>query len=358
MGNRIYNFSAGPSMLPLEVLNRAAAEMTNYNGSGMSVMEMSHRSKVYDEIITGAEALLRRIMGIPDNYHVLFLQGGASTQFAMVPMNLLKTKADYVVTGSFAKKAWEEAKRYGDIRVAGSSQEEHFSRIPTQSELTLSDDADYLYLCSNNTIYGTAWGYIPETNAPIVADMSSNILSAPVDVTKYGLIFAGAQKNMAPAGLTVVIIREDLVSEPMSFTPTMLAYKTHVKGKSMYNTPPTYPIYIMKLVLEWLESIGGLEGMEKINLKKSAMLYDYLDSSSFYKAVAAKDSRSIMNVTFRTGDEELDAKFVKESVAAGFSNLKGHRETGGMRASIYNAVPVEGVEALVEFMAKFEKENG
>ncbi len=344
-------------MLPLEVLNRAAAEMTNYNGSGMSVMEMSHRSKVYDEIITGAEALLRRIMGIPENYHVLFLQGGASTQFAMVPMNLLKNKADYVLTGYFSKKACDEAKKYGDIRVAGSSESENFARIPRQSELDVDNDADYLYICSNNTIYGTAWDYVPETKAPIVADMSSNICSAPVDVTKYGLIFAGAQKNMAPAGLTLVIVRDDMLSTPLSFTPTMLDYNTHVKGKSMYNTPPTYPIYIMKLVLEWIESIGGLEGMQKLNLKKSSMLYDYLDSSKLFKAAAAKDSRSIMNVTFRTGNDELDAKFVKEATAKGFSNLKGHRAVGGMRASIYNAMPIEGVEALVEFMAGFEKEN-
>jgi len=344
-------------MLPLEVLNRAAAEMTNYNGSGMSVLEMSHRSKVYDEIITSAEALLRRIMGIPENYHVLFLQGGASTQFAMIPMNLLKNKADYVLTGHFSKKAYEEAMKYGEISIAGSSESENFARIPRQNELKINDDADYLYICANNTIFGTAWDYIPETKAPVVADMSSNICSAPIDVSKYGLIYAGAQKNMAPAGLTIVIVRDDMLTKPMDFTPTMLNYNIHVKNKSMYNTPPTYPIYIMKLVLEWIESIGGLEGMQKINLKKSAMLYDYLDSSNLFKPAAAKDSRSIMNVTFRTGNEELDAKFIKEATANGFSNLKGHRVVGGMRASIYNAMPVEGVEALVDFMAKFEKEN-
>ncbi|WP_087064295.1 3-phosphoserine/phosphohydroxythreonine transaminase [Intestinibacillus massiliensis] len=358
---RIYNFSAGPSMLPLPVLEKAAAEMTNCQGSGMSVMEMSHRSKVYDGIIKDTEAALRRVMGIPDNYKVLFLQGGATLQFAAVPMNLMKSgKADYAVTGNFANNAYKEAKKFGDIHVAFSSKEGNFDRVPTQAELDIRPDADYFYICANNTIYGTEFGYDPETPAgvPLVADMSSNILSKPVDVSKYGVIYAGAQKNMGPAGLTVVIVREDLLgSYPAEKYPTILDWKLMAEKESMYNTPPTYAIYILGLVLEWVESMGGLTAMAGLAEKRSGMLYDYLDSQDFYKAVAAKDSRSRMNVTFRTGSDELDAKFAKESVAAGMSNLKGHRSVGGMRASIYNAMPVEGVEKLLDFMKKFAADN-
>lgn len=360
--NRIFNFSAGPSMLPLPVLEKAQAELLNYGGSGMSVMEMSHRSKYFDDIITQAEALFHKVMNIPEDYKVLFLQGGASTQFAMVPMNLLSSpegKADYVVSGSFAKKAYEEAQKFSpNIHCAASTKAENFVRVPEQSELDLSADADYVHICFNNTIYGTKYSYIPETgNVPLVADMSSCILSEPVDVTKFGMIYAGAQKNLAPAGVTIVIIRKDLLKEPLPGTPTMLDYRTHADNDSMYNTPPCYPIYICKLVLEWIESLGGVEALAEINRKKAALLYDYLDNSKMFHAVADKGSRSMMNVTFRTGDADLDAKFVKESTAAGFSNLKGHRSVGGMRASIYNAMPMEGVEALVAFMKKFEEEN-
>ena len=355
--SRIYNFSAGPSMLPLEVLNRAAAEMTDYNGSGMSVMEMSHRSKVFQSIADETELRFRRVLGIPDNYDVLFLQGGASLQFAMVPMNLLKTTADYVVSGEFSGKAYKEACKYGSIRLAATGEANNFTKIPTQAELSLNPDADYLHLCHNNTIYGTTWQYVPETPAPIVADMSSDILSMPVDVSRYGMIYAGAQKNMAPAGLTVVIIRHDLISEPMACTPTMMNYGVHAKAKSMYNTPPCYQIYILKLVLEWLENLGGLEAMQAINIKKAALLYEFLDSSSFFQPIADPGSRSRMNVTFRAPTPELDDAFVKASSAAGFSNLKGHRLVGHMRASIYNAMPMEGVEKLVAFMRDFEKAN-
>lgn len=360
--NRIFNFSAGPSMLPLPVLEKAQAELLNYGGSGMSVMEMSHRSKYFDDIITQAEALFHKVMNIPEDYKVLFLQGGASTQFAMVPMNLLSSpegKADYVVSGSFAKKAYEEAQKFSpNIHCAASTKAENFVRVPEQSELDLSADADYVHICFNNTIYGTKYSYIPETgNVPLVADMSSCILSEPVDVSKFGMIYAGAQKNLAPAGVTIVIIRKDLLKEPLPGTPTMLDYRTHADNDSMYNTPPCYPIYICKLVLEWIESLGGVEALAEINRKKAALLYDYLDNSKMFHAVADKGSRSMMNVTFRTGDADLDAKFVKESTAAGFSNLKGHRSVGGMRASIYNAMPMEGVEALVAFMKKFEEEN-
>lgn len=360
--NRIFNFSAGPSMLPLPVLEKAQAEMLNYGGSGMSVMEMSHRSKYFDDIITQAEALFHKVMNIPEDYKVLFLQGGASTQFAMVPMNLLSSpegKADYVVSGSFAKKAYEEAQKFSpNIHCAASTKEENFVRVPEQSELDLSADADYVHICLNNTIYGTKYSYIPETgNVPLVADLSSCILSEPVDVTKFGMIYAGAQKNLAPAGVTIVIIRKDLLKEPLPGTPTMMDYRTHADNDSMYNTPPCYPIYICKLVLEWIDSLGGVEVLADINRKKAALLYDYLDNSKMFHAVADKGSRSLMNVTFRTDDADLDAKFVKESTAAGFSNLKGHRSVGGMRASIYNAMPMEGVEALVAFMKKFEEEN-
>lgn len=348
-------------MLPLSVLETAASEMTNYHGSGMSVMEMSHRSKVYDTIIKDTEAALRRVMEIPDNYKVLFLQGGATLQFAAIPMNLLKTgKADYAVTGNFANNAYKEAKKFGDIHEAFSSKETNFDRVPRQEELEIRPDADYFYICANNTIYGTEFHYDPETPAgvPLVADMSSNILTRPVDVSKYGVIYAGAQKNMGPAGVTVVIVREDLLgSYPAEKYPTILDWKLMAEKDSMYNTPPTYGIYILGLVLAWVEEQGGLKAMQELAEKRSSMLYEYLDSQDFYKPVAEKESRSRMNVTFRTGDAELDAKFAKESMAAGMSNLKGHRSVGGMRASIYNAMPVEGVEKLIDFMKKFAEEN-
>ena len=359
--NRIYNFSAGPSMLPVPVLERCAADMLNYQGSGMSVMEMSHRSKVYDGIIKETEATLRRVLSIPDNYKVLFLQGGATTQFAAIPMNLLKTgKADYALTGSFASKAYKEAQKFGDMHAAFSSKETNFDHVPTQDELDIRPDADYFYICANNTIYGTEYQYDPETPAGVelVADMSSNILSKPVDVSKYGVIYAGAQKNMGPAGVTVVIVREDLLGNyPLEKYPVMLDWKTMADKDSMYNTPPTYGIYVLGLVAKWVEDMGGVKAMQERAEKRSSMLYDYLDSQDFYKTVAAKDSRSHMDVTFRTGNDELDAKFAKESMAAGMSNLKGHRSVGGMRASIYNAMPIEGVEKLIDFMKKFAEEN-
>ena len=359
--SRVYNFSAGPSMLPETVLKKAAAEMLDYQGSGQSVMEMSHRSKVYDGIIKEAQRLLREVMGIPDNYKVLFLQGGASSQFAAVPMNLMTKsgKADYVLSGQFSTKAYKEAARYGDCKVVASSKEDNFSHIPALDPNEFRPDADYFHICMNNTIYGTVWHDLPQTgNVPLVADISSCILSKPIDVSKFGLLYAGVQKNVAPAGLTIVIVRDDLLGEPMEFTPTMFNYKVMAENDSMYNTPPCWPIYICKLVLEWIQNdIGGLEEMEKRNVRKAQLLYDFLDSSSLFKACAEKDSRSIMNVTFVTGDKDLDAKFVKKSEAAGFVNLKGHRSVGGMRASIYNAMPEEGVAKLVEFMKKFEQEN-
>lgn len=360
--NRIFNFSAGPSMLPVPVLERAASEMLNYKGSGMSVMEMSHRSKVYDGIIKDVESALRRVMSIPDNYKVLFLQGGATMQFSAIPMNLMKTgKADYAVTGNFANGAFKEAKKFGDIHVAYTSKETDFDHVPTQDQLDIRADADYFYICANNTIYGTEYSYDPQTPAgvPLVADMSSNILSKPVDVSKYGVIYAGAQKNMGPAGLTVVIVRDDLLGTypAEGKAPTILDWKLQAEKESMYNTPPTYAIYVLGLVLEWIESLGGLAAMQKRAEEKSQLLYDYLDSTDFYKSVARSDSRSHMNVTFRTGSEELDAKFAKESAAAGMSNLKGHRSVGGMRASIYNAMPIEGVQTLIDFMKKFASEN-
>ena len=334
--------------------------MLNYEGSGMSVMEMSHRSSVYDKIIKDTEKRLRSLMQIPDNYKVLFLQGGASTQFASVALNLMqKGKADYVVTGYFAKKAAQEAKKFGEVSVAASTEEENFSRIPKQDELKLDADADYVYICNNNTVYGTEYHYVPQTGeVPLVADMSSDILSQPIDVSQYGVIFAGAQKNMGCAGLTVVIIREDLIGHARDITPTMFNYKVMAENDSMYNTPPCWPIYISKLVLEWIKKdIGGLEKMEERNVRKAQLLYDFLDNSSLFTGCADKADRSIMNVTFVTGDKDLDAKFVKESTAAGFVNLKGHRSVGGMRASIYNAMPEEGIVKLVEFMKKFELEN-
>ena len=359
--NRVYNFSAGPSMLPESVLLRAAAEMLDYEGSGQSVMEMSHRSKVYDAIIKGAESLLREVMEIPDNYKVLFLQGGASSQFAMVPLNLMtkNRKADYVLSGQFSTKAYKEAARFGDCKVVASSKEQNFSRIPDLDPKEFRPDADYFHICMNNTIYGTVFHALPETgDVPLVADISSCILSRPIDVSRFGVLYAGAQKNVAPAGLTIVIIREDLIGEPQEKTPTMFMYKTHAESDSMYNTPPCYSIYMCKLVLEWLKNeVGGLKAMEKRNVEKAALLYDFLDRSKLFKGCAEKESRSIMNVTFVTGDKDLDAKFVQEAAAAGFVDLKGHRSVGGMRASIYNAMPREGVEKLVQFMENFEKEN-
>ena len=359
--NRVYNFSAGPSMLPMPVLEQCANEMICYGESGMSVMEMSHRSPVYEEIISGAESLLREVMNIPDNYKVLFMQGGASTQFSAVPLNLMtgSGKADYVVSGQFSKKAFQEAKKYGDVVCIASSEDKNNSYIPVIKKEDIRPDADYVHVCFNNTIYGTKYYYIPDTgDIPLVADMSSCIISEPVDVSKFGMIYAGAQKNMAPAGLTVVIIREDLLGKEKDFTPVMLNYKTIADNSSMYNTPPCYPIYVCKLVLEWIKNeIGGLEKMKERNYHKAGILYDFLDNSKLFKAAAKKEDRSVMNVTFVTGDKDLDNKFVKEAEAAGFVNIKGHRSVGGMRASIYNAMPVEGIEKLVEFMKKFEEEN-
>ena len=343
---RIYNFSAGPSMMPLPVLEKAAAEMTNYGGSGMSVMEMSHRSKYYDDIINGAQDVLRRVYNIPDNYRILFMQGGATMQFSAVPLNLMVTgKADYAITGNFARNAYKEAKKFGDIHIAATSEADNFTWVPTPDQLDIRPDADYFYICANNTIFGTEWHYDPNAgDVPVVADMSSNILSKPVDISKYGIIYAGAQKNMGPAGMAVVIIREDLMGHYRENMPVLLDYQLMADKNSMYNTPPTYSIYMMKLVTEWVEQMGGLEAMAKNADLRSSMLYDYLDSTDFYKGAAQKASRSRMNVTFRTGNDELDKKFIQESIDAGMTNLKGHRLVGGMRASIYNAMPIEGVE--------------
>ena len=358
--DRVYNFSAGPSMLPLEALERAGAEITNYQGSGMSVMEMSHRSKVFQKIFDDTQAKFRKALNVPEGYKVLFLQGGASTQFSAVPLNLIGAtgRADYAVTGNFSKLAYKEALKYGEISVAATSEDENHTYIPAQSALKLDPKASYFYYCANNTIYGTEWQYVPETGeVPLVCDMSSNILSRPVDVSKYGVIFAGAQKNMAPAGLTVVIVKEDLAGKELPYTPLMLGYKTMIDKDSMYNTPPCWCIYMLGLTLDWLESQGGVEGMERIKHGKAQMLYDVLDDSKLFTCAAKPGSRSDMNVTFRSVSEELDAKFVAEATAAGFTNLKGHRNVGGMRASIYNAMPVEGVEKLAEFIKKFDKEN-
>ena len=357
---RVYNFSAGPSMLPEEVLTKAAEQMLCYEDSGMSVMEMSHRSPVYEKIISSAEALLRQVMEIPDNYKVLFLQGGASTQFAAVPLNLLRKsgKADYILSGQFSTKAYQEAQKYGDIKAVASSKEQNFSFVPKTTRADFRADADYVHICFNNTIYGTKFSYIPDTgDIPLVADMSSCIISEPIDVSKFGIIYAGAQKNMAPAGLTVVIIREDLLGGARKDTPAMLDYKLMADNGSMYNTPPCYCIYIAKLVYEWILDMGGLEEMKKYNEKKCAVLYDYLDSQDYYIAPVEKESRSMMNVTFVTGDSELDKKFASEASAVGLKNLKGHRSVGGMRASIYNAMPYAGVEKLVDFMKNFAKNN-
>ncbi|WP_326974866.1 3-phosphoserine/phosphohydroxythreonine transaminase [Caproicibacter sp. BJN0012] len=358
---RVYNFSAGPSMLPEAVLRRAADEMLDYKGCGQSVMEMSHRSSEYEGIINSAESLLREVMGIPCSYKVLFLQGGAATQFAMVPLNLMNKnkKADFVVTGQWATKAWKEASRYGETKVIASSKDKTFTYIPELDPSSFSRDADYFHICMNNTIYGTTYQDLPQTgDIPLVADVSSCILSAPLDVSRFGLLYAGAQKNMGIAGLTTVIIREDLIGSAMEITPTMLDYKTHADNGSMYNTPPCYSIYICMLVLDWLKNtVGGLSEMEKINRKKAGILYDFLDHSRLFHGTVVPKDRSLMNVPFVTGNAETDAKFVSEAKAEGFVNLKGHRTVGGMRASIYNAMPVEGVEKLVAFMAEFERKN-
>ncbi len=357
--NRVYNFSAGPSMLPVEVLEKAASEMVIYENSGMSVMEMSHRSKDYEAIIEGAESLVRELMNVPDNYKVMFLQGGGSTQFAMVPLNLgtKNKKADYVITGQWAKKAAQEAEKYITVNKVASSADKTFSYIPKLDKSTFSEDADYFYICYNNTIYGTRFTELPETDKPIVADISSCVMSEEIDVTKFGLLFAGAQKNLGPAGVTLVIVREDLLGETLEGTPTMLDYNIHAENGSMYNTPPTYAIYTLKLVLEWVKAQGGVGAIQKVNEEKAKILYDFLDSSEMFKGTVVAEDRSLMNIPFVTGDEELDKKFVKEATEAGFVNLKGHRTVGGMRASIYNAMPIDGVRALVEFMKKFEAEN-
>ena len=358
---RVYNFSAGPAVLPEEVLKEAADEMLDYRGTGMSVMEMSHRSKAFETIINEAEADLRELMNIPDNYKVLFLQGGASQQFAMIPMNLMKNrKAAYIVTGQWAKKAFQEAKIYGDAVEAASSADKTFSYIPDCSDLPIPEDADYVYICENNTIYGTKYKTLPNTKGHIlVSDVSSCFLSEPVDVTKYGIIYGGVQKNVGPAGVVIVIIREDLITEDvLPGTPTMLRYKIHADAGSLYNTPPAYGIYICGKVFKWLKKQGGLAAMKERNEKKAKILYDFLDESKLFKGTVRKEDRSLMNVPFVTGDVDLDAKFVKEAKEAGFENLKGHRTVGGMRASIYNAMPIEGVEKLVEFMREFEKNNG
>ena len=358
--SRVYNFSAGPAVLPEEVLKEAAAEMLDYKGCGMSVMEMSHRSQVFDDIIKEAEQDLRDLMHIPDNYKVLFLQGGASQQFAMIPMNLMKNKvADYIVTGQWAKKAYQEAQKYGKVNKIATSEDKTFSYIPDCSDLPVSPDADYVYICENNTIYGTKFKTLPNTKGKtLVADVSSCFLSEPVDVTKYGIIYGGVQKNIGPAGMVISIIREDLITdEVLEGTPTMLKFKTHADAGSLYNTPNCYCIYMCGKVFKWLKKMGGLEVMKERNEKKAKLLYDYLDSSKLFKGTVEKDSRSLMNVPFVTGDKDLDAKFVKEAKAAGLENLKGHRTVGGRRASMYNAMPYEGGEALVACMKEFEEEN-
>ena len=355
---RIYNFSAGPAVLPESVLQEAAAEMMDYRGTGMSVMEMSHRSKAYQAIIDEAEADLRRIMNIPDNYKVLFMQGGASQQFAMVPMNLMKNGvADYIITGQWAKKAYEEAQMYGKANAVASSADATFNYIPDCTDLPISEDADYVYICENNTIYGTKVHELPNTKGKLlVSDVSSCFLSEPIDVEKYGYVYGGVQKNVGPAGVVIGVIREDLIREDVwPGTPTMLRFKTHADNGSMYNTPPCYNIYICGKVFKWIESMGGLEGMKAHNEKKAGILYDFLDNSRMFRGTVVKKDRSLMNVPFVTGDAELDAKFVKAAEAAGFVNLKGHRTVGGMRASLYNAMPIEGVEKLVDFMKKFEE---
>ena len=358
--NRVYNFSAGPSMLPESVLKRAADEMLDCNNTGMSVMEMSHRSKAYEEIIKGCEALVRELMNVPDNYKVLFLQGGGSSQFAMIPMNLANKnkKCDIVITGQWAKKAAQEAERYITVNRVASSADKTFSYIPKLNPADFSKDADYFYICMNNTIYGTKFRELPQTgDIPLVADISSMVMSEEIDVSKFGCLFAGAQKNLGPAGVTLVIVREDLIGNCMDITPTMFNYQIHADNGSMYNTPPTYGIYIMKLVLEWIKEQGGVAAVQKVNEKKAEMLYSFLDSSEMFRGTVVKEDRSLMNVPFVTDSDELNAKFIKEAAENGLVNLKGHRTVGGMRASIYNAMPVEGVEKLIEFMKKFESEN-
>lgn len=358
--NRVYNFSAGPSMLPEEILKTAQAEMLCYGDSGMSVMEMSHRSKVYESIIYGAEDLLREVMGIDDKYEVFFLQGGASTQFAMIPLNLMNknNKADFIITGQWAKKAFAEASRYGEARKIASSEDKIFTYIPKIAPSMIHSDSDYVHITLNNTIYGTKYHTLPDTgNIPLVADISSIVLSEPIDVNKFGLLYAGAQKNMGPAGVTVVIVRKDLIGNAMEFTPTMLKYETHVKDRSMYNTPPTYAIYICKLVLEWVKKMGGTEALKEINTEKANILYHYLDESDMFRGTVVKEDRSLMNVPFVTDSDELNQKFIAEAAQNGLVNLKGHRTVGGMRASIYNGMPVKGVQALVEFMKTFEAKN-
>ena len=355
---RVYNFSAGPSVLPLEVLEEAQRDLLNYQGSGMSVMEMSHRSKWYDEINNECIALVKELMNVPDDYHIILVQGGASTQFEAVPLNLLQSgKADYIVTGNFSKKAYEEAIKYGDIKLVASSADKNHTYIPTTSKSDFRPDADYLHITENNTIFGTKYPTLPDTDLPIVSDMSSCIMSEVVDVSKYGLIYAGAQKNLSPAGVTLVIVRKDLLGNEMPICPTMLKYSVHAKNNSMYNTPPVWSIYMMMLNLRYLKKIGGVPAIEEINRKKAKMLYDYIDSTPFYQNNVEKNCRSIMNVPFVTSSKELDDKFIKEAGEAGLVNIKGHKVVGGMRASIYNAMPVEGIEALIEFMKKFEKEN-
>ncbi len=357
---RVYNFSAGPAVLPEEVLREAADEMLDYRGCGMSVMEMSHRSKVYDDIIKTAEADLRSLLNIPANYKVMFLQGGASQQFAMIPMNLMKNRvADYIVTGQWAKKAYQEAQIFGKANKIATSEDKTFSYIPDCSDLPISPDADYVYICENNTIYGTKFKTLPNTKGKdLVSDVSSCFLSEPMDISRYAVVYGGVQKNIGPAGVVIVIMREDLITDDvLPGTPTMLKYKTHADADSLYNTPPAYGIYICGKVFKWLKKMGGLEQMKTYNEEKAKILYDFLDESELFKGTVRREDRSLMNVPFITGNEELDAKFVKESKAAGFENLKGHRTVGGMRASIYNAMPIEGVKALVEFMKKFELEN-
>ena len=358
--SRVYNFAAGPAVLPEEVLKEAADEMLDYNGTGMSVMEMSHRSKDFEVIIQDAERNLRELMNIPNNYKVLFLQGGASMQFAMVPMNLMNNRvADYIITGQWAKKAATEAEKFGKVNVLATSADKTFSYIPDMSKIKVSNDADYVYICHNNTIYGTTYHTLPDTKEKIlVADMSSDILSQPIDVTQYGLIFAGVQKNIGPAGTVIVIIREDLITDDvLNGTPTMLKYKIHSDNNSLYNTPPAYGIYICGKVFKHLKKLGGLEVMKVRNEEKAKILYDYLDSSKLFKGTVVKEDRSLMNVPFITGNKELDDKFIKEAKKVGIENIRGHRTVGGMRASIYNAMPIEGVKYLVEFMKKFEEEN-
>ncbi|MFI3324625.1 MAG: 3-phosphoserine/phosphohydroxythreonine transaminase [Clostridia bacterium] len=355
---RVFNFSAGPSMLPVEVLEKAAKQMLNYENSGMSVMEMSHRSSAYLSIFNDTKELLKKVMSIPDEYEIVFVPGGATGQFSMIPLNFLKNgKADYIVTGAFSKKAMQEAKKYAQINVSYDGSENKFKKIPTQDELDICENSSYVHYCANNTIFGTEWKYIPETQLPIICDMSSNILSKPVDVSKYAMIYAGAQKNMGIAGLGVAIIKKDLLQDVKADTPVLLDYKLQIENDSMYNTPSAYAIYVLGLVLQWIDNLGGLEVMKERNEKKASLLYDYLDQTGFYTAHSDKANRSVMNVTFVTPNNELDALFVKESIALGMTNLKGHRSVGGIRASIYNAMPYEGVEKLVAFMKDFENKN-